>query len=420
MTLAATRELAFKRPASYWHCLPEYEQARKALWTAVNPHTGKRRIDEAFPPEIRATKDEQQMFIRFINGSTWQLIGSDRYSANVGAGVGGIVFSEWARANPSAWGYFRPMLEENGGWAAFITTSYGKNHAHRMLEHAKANPGRWFSEVSTVADTGALSQAQLAEALAEYISIYGEEEGAALFEQEYFCSFDAAVIGSYYSKQMRKVTADGRIRPVPHNPEFPVHTAWDIGRSDDTVIWFYQVTAGEIHVIDYWCTAGAEVADAIALLGSKPWNAEYGKHYLPHDARAKTFASPRSVIEQLADTLGWASLAIVPDIGVQDGIQAVRRMLPRCYFDVAVEDGIEALRQYQREWDDVRKVFRLSPLHNWASHPADAFRMLAVAWREEPTASVAEKPRVLMVGPGNEVTLEDMWAAHEQRKTGRI
>lgn len=418
--MAATRELLFRRVGSYWHCLPEYEQARKALWTAVDPHSGKRRIDVAFPHVLRANTNEQEMFIRFVNGSTWQLQGSDRYNAQVGAGVAGIVYSEWALANPSAWGYHRPMLEENGGWAAFITTARGKNHAHRMLEHAKANPQRWFSEVSTIAHTKALSQEQLDEALSEYVSLYGEDEGAAHFEQEYFCSFDAAIIGSFYAKQMRKVTADGRIGAVPYDEAVPVHTAWDIGRSDDTVVWFYQVVRDEIHLIDYWAAAGAEVIDVVAVLGSKPWAKRYGRHYLPHDARAKTFASPRSVIEQLSEHLGWDHLAIVPDIGVQDGIQAVRRMLPRCWFDTKCEDGIEALRQYQREWDDTRKVFRLSPLHNWASHACDAARMLAVAWNHEPKPSEKEKPRVLMVGPENQVTLNDMWQAHERHKAGRI
>ena len=156
ISLMATCELAHKRVASYWHCLPEYEQARKALWDAINPHTGKRRIDEAFPPEIRESKDEQKMFIKLRCGSTWQLIGSDRYDSLVGSGVAGVVFSEWALANPASWAYIRPMLEENDGWASFITTPRGRNHAKAMYDMARGNP-RWFAEVSTVHDTGALS-----------------------------------------------------------------------------------------------------------------------------------------------------------------------------------------------------------------------------------------------------------------------
>ena len=132
IALSASCELAHQRIASYWHCLPEYEQGRKALWDAINAHTGKRRIDEAFPPEIRESKDEQKMFIKLKCGSTWQIIGSDRYDATVGAGVAGIVYSEWALANPSAWAYHRPMLEENNGWAAFITVTLPGGRNRRL------------------------------------------------------------------------------------------------------------------------------------------------------------------------------------------------------------------------------------------------------------------------------------------------
>jgi phage terminase large subunit len=187
------------------------------------------------------------------------------------------------------------------------------------------------------------------------------------------------------------------------------------------VIWYYQVVGPEIHLIDYYAANGAEVDEVIHELGSKPWAKRYGRHHLPHDARAKTFASGRSVIEQLAPALGLNSIVIVPNIGVQDGIQAARRALARCWFDQErTEPGIEALRQYQREWDDERKVFRVSPLHNWASDPADAFRMLAVAWAEEPRSAEKGPARLLIVGPENQVTLEDMWGAASKRKVSRI
>ncbi|MEL7226002.1 MAG: hypothetical protein AAGL17_14415, partial [Cyanobacteria bacterium J06576_12] len=157
IALKATRKLALTRPANYWHCLPEYAQARKALWDSVNPHTGKRRILETFPPEILDGKpNDQEMRLRFVNGSTWQLIGSDRYDATVGSSPAGIVYSEWALANPSAWGYHRPMVEENNGWAAFITTPRGNNHCKAMFDMAMQSDN-WFAELSTVDDTGALT-----------------------------------------------------------------------------------------------------------------------------------------------------------------------------------------------------------------------------------------------------------------------
>ncbi len=147
---------------------------------------------------------------------------------------------------------------------------------------------------------------------------------------------------------------------------------------------------------------------------------EYEKHYLPHDARAETLATSKSVIEQLAAVVGWLSCAIVPDIGLQDGIQAVRLMLPRVWFDIGCSDGINALSQYQRIYDEDLKAFREKPRHDWTSHPADAFRMLAVAWREaDKDAKPIEKPMLGITVPQTSATLDELW--HMQpRRTGRI
>jgi hypothetical protein len=144
---------AHDRVASYWHLLPQASQARKAIWDAINPHTGKRRIDEAFPQALRKRTREQDMFIEFKSGSTWQVLGSDNFNSLVGSPPAGIVMSEWALCNPAAWAYLKPILDENGGWAIFITTPRGKNHAHAMYQMAKANP-KWFAEVSNVQGSG--------------------------------------------------------------------------------------------------------------------------------------------------------------------------------------------------------------------------------------------------------------------------
>lgn len=179
---------------------------------------------------------------------------------------------------------------------------------------------------------------------------------------------------------------------------------------------------GEIHILDFHAVSGATVRELAETVLTKPYR--YGKHHLPHDARAKTLASGgKSIIEQMAEFLGLANLTIVPDLGVQDGIQAVRRMLPRCWFHVErCADGLEALRQYQREYDEDKKAFRQTPRHDWCSHPADAFRMLAVAWQAEPKPVKPVEAKVLIVGDQNEVTLNDMWRVHEsaQPKRARI
>lgn len=377
----------FERVGSYWHCLPEYAQARKALWTAVNPHTGMRRIDEAFPKELRSSTNEQEMFIRMLNGSTWQLIGSDRYNSLVGAGVAGITFSEWALCNPSAWGYIRPMLQENDGWAAFITTPRGKNHAYAMFQHAEQSP-EWFAERSTVIDTGALTESQIAEALAEYISIYGEDMGQAQFEQEYMCSWTAAVLGAYYSRELSAVRNEGRLCALQAVPGMPVHTVWDIGVSDDTALWHFQVVGSQILVL------GCHAASGVGLdyyetymretYAAKCWTP--GTDYVPHDAKVREFTSGRSRIETMM-SMGFKP-ELVPNVGLMDGINAARRTLPLCVFDTGTEmTGFAALEAYKRKWDDNKKAFSAGPEHDWASHFADSYRYLALSWRQARAAA---------------------------------
>jgi phage terminase large subunit len=394
IALAATCELAHQRPASYWHCLPEYEQGRKALWDSVNAHTGKRRIDEAFPPEIREGKDEQKMFIKLKCGSTWQIIGSDRYDATVGAGVAGIVYSEWALANPSAWGYHRPMLEENNGWAAFITTPRGRNHAKSMYDMAKGNP-KWFAEISSVHDTGALSAEQIEETIQEYIALYADEDlGRAQFEQEYLCSFNAAILGAFYARQMLAVRTEGRICDIEPEPGAAVHTAWDIGVRDDTTIWWFQVVGGKVLILDVYSTSGVGVEHYAEICHSKSW--PRGNDYVPHDAKVKEWGTGRTRTEQMRDH--GLNPVLVPMATKMDGVAAVRKTLPLCLFHPRTEErGIAALEQFRREWDDEKKTFRANEVHDWTSHFADAFRYLSLAWRSAPVVIEHELPKP---GPG--------------------
>lgn len=388
IALGATCELAHKRIGSYWHCLPEYAQGRKALWTAVNAHTGKKRIDEAFPPELRKRTNDQEMFIEMQCGSTWQIIGSDRYDATVGAGVAGIVYSEWALANPSAWAYHRPMLEENNGWAAFITTPRGRNHAYSMFNMARNNP-RWFAEVSSIHDTGALSPEQIEDSLNEYVALYGEDLGRAQFEQEYLCSFNAAILGAFYAREMLAVRNDGRIRPVVAVPGQPVHTAWDIGVRDDTSIWWFQVYGGRVYILDCYTASGAGVDHYAEICHSKPY--QRGVDYVPHDAKVKEWGTGKTRVETMRQHgLNPQLISMATKL---DGVNAVRKLLPLCVFDPKCEEvGISALEQYRREWDDDKKCFKATEVHDWTSHLADAFRYLAMAWKHAPKVEVTEKP----------------------------
>jgi len=380
---------AHKRVGTYWHCLPEYAQARKAIWTAVNAHTGKRRIDEAFPEALRVATNDQEMFIRFKNGSTWQVVGSDRYNSLVGAGVAGVVFSEWALANPSAWAYMRPMVEENNGWAVFITTPRGRNHAKSMLDMATKNP-RWYSEISTVETTKALSPEQLEEGLQEYISLYGEDLGTAQFEQEYYCSFNAAILGAFYAKEMLAVRNEGRLADIQPIPGKAVHTAWDLGVRDSTAIWWFQVVGDRLFILDFYMAHGTGVEHYAEICHSKPW--KRGVDYVPHDAKVKEWGSGRTRVETMRSF--ELNPSLVPLATKMDGIQAVRQTLPKCVFHTRTdEEGISALEQYRREWDDERKTFKASEVHDWTSHAADAFRYLSQAWRSAPVEAIQDKPK---------------------------
>lgn len=417
VVLHHTAIAAHERVASYWHCLPEYAQARKAIWTAVNPHTGKRRIDEAFPHELRSSTNEQEMFIRFKNNSTWQVIGSDRYNGLVGAGIAGIAFSEWALANPSAWAYIRPMLEENGGWAAFITTPRGRNHAKSMYDMAKSN-ARWFAEISTVLDTKALTDEQLAESRAEYQALYGEDLGNAQFEQEYLCSFNAAIFGAFYARETLAVRTSGRLREFEADPDLPVHTAWDLGVRDSTAIWFFQITAGgKLLILDFYVAHGVGVDHYADIVHTRReeygWKA--GTDYVPHDAKVKEWGIGRTRVEQMIShdlkpyVVGRSSDA--------DGHQAIRATMPNCVFHSRTEEeGFAALESYRREWDDDNKTFKASALHDWSSHGAKAFQYLSQGYREVPAD--ADDPPKPIFKQINEMTMDE-WMATEHKGAGR-
>ena len=388
---------AHERVATYWHCLPLFSQARKAIWTAINPHTGKRRIDEAFPTVLRESTNDQEMFIRFKNGSTWQVIGSDRYDTLVGSSVAGVVFSEWALANPSAWGYIRPMVEENNGWAAFITTPRGNNHAKAMYDMARGNP-KWFAEVSDVYATGALSQEALDEALAEYRAIYGLDFGLALFEQEYLCSFSGAMVGAYFGAEMSKAEREGRVKPVPVDGKYPVHTAWDLGKATNNPIWCFQVIGEQLRIVDFYQPESDDLEEWCAHLNAKGYT---GNDYVPHDILVTEWGSKRTRIETLR-ALGRKPKRIVK-VSVADGLQAGRTAINAAVFDdgETVARGIDGLKAYRREYDDELKTFREHPVKDWAEHIGSAWRYLGLSWREERAAFPAKAPKQDLIYTAN-------------------
>jgi len=376
---------AFERVGTYWHMLPQANQARKAIWDAINPHTGKRRIDEAFPREIRETTRDQEMMIRFVNGSTWQVVGSDNYNSLVGAPPVGVTFSEWALADPRSWAFIRPILLENGGWALFNYTPRGNNHGRTIYDAAVDDPN-WFAERLPASETDVFTREQLSAEEKEYIREYGPDLGKALFRQEYHCSFDAAVLGAYYALEMSDADTQGRISGVPLDKTGLVHTAWDLGRTDHTSIWFFQIIGREIRVIDFYTSSGVGLDHYAAELRDKGYR--YGTHILPHDVEVTDLSAAKSRKEILRG-LGLEHIHVVPQRRVEEGIAAVRSILSRCWFDKTnCAHGISALREYRAQWDETLKTLKPAPLHDWASHPADAFRYLALGYDRVQTQTV--------------------------------
>lgn len=376
---------AIQRVGLYWHMLPTFEQGRRVAWDG---HTamGDRFLD-AFPPELISRIDNVRMSVHLKNGSIYQIVGADDPSRLVGANPVGLILSEWSLMNPSVWDYLSPILVENKGWAIFVYTPRGRNHGLDLYEMAKNNP-KWYCEKLGVTDTGAITEEEIQKE---------REEGRAeeIIQQEYYCSFDASLVGAYYAKQMADARRDKRIREhVPVDPFTPVNTAWDLGMADETAIWFFQTYGGEIRLIDCYSNTGEGLAHYAKVLKEKGYL--YGNHYAPHDIQVRELGTGKSRLET-ARKFG-IKFKIIPRLSVEDGIEAARNILPICYFDeTKCKQGIRALQEYTKEWDDKKKIFKNQPLHNWTSHYGDAFRGLAVIAKNtglKPTSRVVSNRTV--------------------------
>lgn len=396
VALHFTATAAAQKPGNYWHMLPQYNQARKVVWDAINPKTGKRRIDEAFPPEIVVKKKEQTMSVEILsNGGTsiWQLVGSDNYNAYVGSPPIGIVLSEWAISNPMAWGYISPILEENGGWALFIYTSRGNNHGRSTYEHAVNAPG-WFCERLPATETPVFTEEQLSGIREEYARIYGNELGSALYEQEYLCRWEGAVFGAYYARQIVDARKDGRITRVPHMPGVEVETFWDLGVSDSMAIWFMQPVGRSYNFIDYYESSGYGLEHYAKVLRGDISGCEhmkeyvYGNHWMPHDAaiREMTNSEIAKSRKEVAEDLGIRPVCIVKrarnmDVIINVHIPATRNILYSCWFDEnRCGKGLSALENFRSEYDEEKRILSGRYLHDWSSHAATAFHTFAVGY----------------------------------------
>lgn len=337
------------------------------------------------------------MFIRFKNGSTWQVVGSDSFNSLVGTPPIGLTLSEWALANPTAWAYLSPILAENKGWAGFITTPRGNNHVKSMYDRFKDDP-KWFCQILTAEDTGAITLDAIEDQRAEYESLFGKSVAETLIRQEFYCSFAGAMVGAYYADLVDRAEQEGRVHDFEINRDLPVHTAWDLGKGSRNPIWCFQIIDGVPYVVDFLRPETDELEDWVQWLNDKAY---HGTDFVPHDIMTPEWGTTRTRFERL-QSLGRkpSRVAMVP---VEDGRTAARFTINKAHFHATnCELALNGLRSYRREWDDEMKRFREKPVKDWADHIADGFRYLALAWRDAPKElPKQEKPKVLeyVAGP---------------------
>ncbi len=357
---------AFEKKGIYYYIFPTFAQGRKVLWDSMT-NEGYRFLD-FIPKPLIANCNNQEMKIRLINGSLIQIVGSDKYDALMGTNPTGCIFSEYSIQNPNAWQFIRPILDVNGGWAIFVFTPRGANHAKELFDMAQQNPA-WFAQRLTVDDTHVLSL--------DDIKRLREEEKVSddMIQQEYYCSFTQGIIGSYYAKYLQEARDDGRIGKVPWDPQTRVCTAWDLGIRDSMCIIWFQLIGKEIHVIDYYECSGEGLPHYAKILKDKPYL--YDKHYAPHDIEARELAAGLSRRE-VAASLG-INFVVLPTLKISkaEAIECVRGRFNRAWIDAdKCVRLILCLENYRKEWNDKMQCYMERPRHDWASHGADSFSYL--------------------------------------------
>lgn len=349
----------------YAYIAPTYGAAKRIAWDILKDYA------KNIPGVTFNEADLRLEIPRPAHGDKIKIIllGAENPGSIRGIYLDGVVLDEFAECDPTIWSQVvRPALSDRLGWAIFIGTPKGRNHFYDILNAAK-DLKDWYTAIYKASQTGVIPQSEL-EAAKQTMS---EDE----YAQEYECDFAAALVGAYYGKEMAEARQSNRISRVPVEPSSPVNTAWDLGIDDSTAIWFWQRLGKEVRIVDYLEVSGDGLTDIVKALRVKGY--DYGKHILPHDVQVRELGTGVSRLETLKK-LGLGKIEVAPKLSIEDGINASRVLIKKSWFDKEkCERGISALENYERKWDAKNKIFTSKPLHNWASHGADAWRMLAVA-----------------------------------------
>lgn len=408
---AVTRALYSKkhRPR-YAYIGPLLKQAKKIAWEYLKEYTA----------GMQGKKpSESELTVKLVhNNAEISIYGADNPDAFRGQYFDGVILDEYGDMAPSVWSkVLLPTLADRQGWAVFIGTPKGKNHFYKIFRrsqgldlpenaHEYLTKMSWYNFILRASESGILPPDELMLQRSEMT----EDE----YQQEYECSFDAAVLGTYYAQIINLIESREQINEsVEHDPEFPVYCAFDLGFTDSTAVWFWQERLDGLAIIDYEEGASKALSYYFDILRNKGYR--YGKIWLPHDARAKSLQTGRSTVEQFLaqsfptfDTGQSRLIDIVPNLSLQHGIDAARLILPSCYFNTTkTYIGVECLRAYRRRWDEEARVFSDAPMHDWTSHGADAFRYLALVGRERIVP--AKTIQSLNLNAPVQYTLDELW-----------
>jgi len=349
-----------KEAPRYAYIAPTYGQAKRVAWDYL--------VKYAEP--LGGTSNISELRVDFW-GRRIQLFGSDNPETLRGQYFDGVILDEIGDQNPKIWtDVCRPSLVDRQGWCLFIGTPKGHNHFKELRDRAKTEDG-WGLLEFKASETGVVDDIELKAAKNEM----GEDK----YRQEFECSFDAAVEGSYYGQILNELEDKKHMQEIPREEISRTFTAWDLGMGDSTSIWVAQLVGTEVRLIDYYENHGVGLDHYVKWIKDNDYLK--AEHILPHDVRVRELGTGKSRLEMLEES--GLEVKIAPRMGLDDGIQAVRRLLPRCWFNVPqVQNGLNCLRNYRRDYDEKRKIFYERPLHDWSSHGSDSFRYLALGLDE--------------------------------------
>ena len=367
---------ALQEPAVYLHCFPNFNQGKRAIWKSIHNTDDGDSVSylDHFPPESIKHKNSSEMMIQLTNGSVYCVMGIDGKNALRARGMNPthVILSEYAFMDPESWRTIEPRVKQNNGTVIFISTPNGRNHFYDMYNIAQNDPN-YFSSLLTIEDIKTLTDQDVQD-------MRNEGWPEDFLQQELFCSFNRGAEGSYYGKMIQKARDDGRLCSLPIIPDLPVHSSWDIGIGDSTAIWFFQaLRSGVYNFINYYENNGEGLEHYVKYLNKFKLenDIEWGTHFVPHDMANREFTSGVDRLET-ARSFGY-DMTVIPRKPLDEGIQAVRSILPLCSFDSEkCRHGIKCIDFYRKKYNEMLKVYYDEPCHDKWSHGADSIRYACI------------------------------------------